>query len=114
MKAAIDVLKTYKQRKIAILGDMLELGEYSKKNHIEVGQYIEKNKIDILIVVGKESKNYKEGALREGFNANSIYEYKSVNSLKDKINDILIQGDVILLKGSRGSKMEEVLNIISG
>ena len=57
MKAAIEYLaKLPNKRKIAILGDMLELGEYSKQLHEKVGEEINKNKIDVLITVGEMSK----------------------------------------------------------
>ena len=58
MKATIEYLaKLPNKRKIAILGDMLELGEYSKQLHEKVGEEINKNKIDVLITVGEEAKN---------------------------------------------------------
>lgn len=58
MKSAIEYLKNIEgKRKIAVLGDMLELGEYSKELHEKVGLEVAKNKIDILITVGKEAEN---------------------------------------------------------
>ena len=112
MKIAIDVLKTYKKRKVAILGDMLELGKFTKKSHIEIGEYLANNSIDIIIAVGKEAINYKEGAIRNGFSYENIYIFNNINQLKEKINDIIYNHDIILLKGSRSSKMEEVIELI--
>ena len=57
MKAAIEYLATLRNRKITILGDMLELGEFSKELHEKVGKEVAKNKIDILITIGLESEN---------------------------------------------------------
>jgi len=112
MKAAIDVLKEYKKRKVAILGDMLELGTYSKESHEEIGKYVAKSNIDILIVVGKEIKNYLAGAIMGNMKRDNIYIFESLVDLGSKINDIIHDNDIILLKGSRGSKMEDVQKYI--
>ena len=56
MKSSIDVLANYKKRKVAILADMLELGDYSQQLHEEVGSYVASKGIDILVCVGKEAK----------------------------------------------------------
>jgi len=112
MKAAIDVLKEYKQRKIAILGDMLELGTFSQKSHEEIGKYIAKSNIDILVAIGKEAQNYLNGAIRENMKRENIYIFETLIDIDSKINDIIQDNDVILIKGSRGSKMENVLKYI--
>ena len=56
MKSSIDVLTNYKKRKVAILADMLELGDYSQQLHEEVGNYVATKEIDVLICIGKEAK----------------------------------------------------------
>ena len=66
MKSSIDVLATYKRRKIAVLADMLELGEYSEQLHRNIGMYVAKNKIDILVAVGQESKYIIDAASKAG------------------------------------------------
>ena len=103
MKAAIEYLKEIKdKRKIAVLGDMLELGSYSEKLHKDVGHLVDKN-IDILITVGKEAKNISKCST-----ANEIYEFDNNNQAIEKIKSIITKDDVILLKASNGMKFNEI------
>lgn len=77
MKAAIEYLaKLPNKRKIAILGDMLELGEYSKQLHEKVGEEINKNKIDVLITVGEEAKNISKIAQKT---VKEIYNFEKMS-----------------------------------
>lgn len=113
MKAAIDVLATQKGRKIAILGDMLEMGEFSKDNHLDVGKYSSSSIIDVLIGVGEQAKYYIEGAKEFKTSNISLYYFSNLQQLAKEINDIIQIDDIILLKGSRGSKMESVMGFIN-
>ena len=107
MKAAIEYLKEIKnKRKIAVLGDMLELGSYSEKLHKDVGLLVDKN-IDILITVGKESKYIAEKS-----NAKEIYEFDSNNQAIEKLKSIITKDDVILLKASNSMNFNEITNSI--
>lgn len=104
MEAALDVLKNHNgKRKIAILGTMRELGHESELAHEKVSKYAI-DKADMLIVTGEYSKNYKKGFAN---NCIKIYDTKSdlINSLKDNIKN----GDVILVKASRGMKFEDIV-----
>jgi len=99
MKAALSVLKDYKgKRKIAVLGDMLELGPESGNYHQEIIAYANKLKIDKLITVGKN------------FSALPSYAKASAGTKEaiTHLNETLKPGDVVLIKGSRGMKMEEI------
>ena len=88
MKASIEALaRMNAKRKIAVLGDMLELGEYSKKLHEKVGSEVVKNKIDILITVGKEAKNIVNQAMRDGMKQN-----------KDTMLTLTVQDMLTMLK----------------
>ena len=102
MKAAIEYLeKIEDKRKIAILGDMLELGEYSEELHRKIGDII--NNIDILITVGNLSKYINENAkISQKFHCDNIEEATS------KIIDIMNSGDVILLKASNSMKFSKI------
>lgn len=111
MKASIDILKNYKSRKVAILGDMLELGDYEEIMHIKTGEYLAKNQIDILIAIGKNAGNYMKGALEYGFEEKNIFVFNDMLQAKTSIKDIICKGDTILLKGSRGSSMEKIMGI---
>lgn len=103
-KAAIDILaeSTESGRKIAVLADMLELGDYSEKGHFEVGAYAAKSKVDLVVCVGEESK-----ATCEGFGGNHKW-YMSREEAISYLKDELKSGDTVLIKGSRGMKMEEI------
>lgn len=111
MRASIDILKKYRNRRVAVLGDMLELGEYEKALHEKTGEYLAESGIDILIAVGKNAVNYKTGALNHGMSENSIFVFNDLTEAKTSIKDIICKGDTILLKGSRGSSMEKIMEI---
>jgi UDP-N-acetylmuramoyl-tripeptide--D-alanyl-D-alanine ligase len=115
MKAAIKVLEELgkSKRKIAILGDMLEMGDFSDSAHEYVGKLIFENKIDILITLGKKSKKIAEGAKNEGMDIDNIYSFDSIESINDFCKKYMNKkNDVILVKGSRGMKMENIVESI--
>lgn len=107
MKAALEYLgKLQEKRKIAVLGDMLELGDYSKELHEKVGEEVVKNKIDILITVGKEAKQIakiSEGKIKR------IIECDTNEETIENINKIKQENDAILLKASNGMHFGEIL-----
>lgn len=111
MKSAINYLGSIKtQRKVAILGDMLELGEYSEALHREVGKCVFDNNIDILITIGKCANYIKDEAIKLGFNKNNIYSYNSNEEANRELDSIIKDGDIILLKASYGMHLNEVYN----
>lgn len=104
MRSSLDVLSAYKNnRKIAILGDMYELGDESEKSHLEVGKYA-KDKVDTLIVIGKYIKNFKDG-----FNNDNIIMYNTKEECIKELENIIKLDDVVLVKASRGVKLENVV-----
>jgi len=106
MKAGIDTLNSFKGgRKIALLGDILEQGKYSEEVHRDVGKYLA-GKCDILIAVGKDSKYIFEEA--KAYTKAYYCETKEKALLT--LKKILAKNDVVLIKGSRGMHMEEMLN----
>lgn len=109
MEAALKVLSDIggTNRKVAILGDMLELGDYSQKGHKDVGRICAEN-ADILIACGTSSEETVNGALEAGMKGDRVYYYKTTQEAVSNIKNILKTGDVILVKGSRGMKMEEI------
>ena len=103
MKAAITYLKEIKdKRKIAVLGDMLELGDYSKELHEKVGEDVDES-IDILITIGKEAKYIAEKA-----KAKQIIECKDNEEAVRKLKELETKDDAILLKASNGMKFFEI------
>lgn len=110
VKASIDILKDLDgKRKIAILGDMLELGDYSEKAHKEVGRAVANNGIDILITVGKDSRFIDSGARDLGMKDEKIIHLGCNKDVIELIDTMVDVGDTILVKGSRGIKMEEIV-----
>ena len=99
MKAAIDFLGSRKERKIAVLGDMLELGEFSEKLHRDVGKVIVKNDIDILITVGEKAKYISDEANKLGMNELNII---NCNNNLEAINKI----------ASNGMKFKEIVEAL--
>ena len=95
-------------RKIAVLGDMLELGEYAKELHEKVGEEVAKNNIDILITLGENSKYIANRAKELKINK-EIYECNTIDEISSILKAILKKGDAILIKGSRGMELEKVL-----
>lgn len=113
MKASIEALSRINAtRKIAILGDMLELGEYSKELHEKVGIEVVKNKIDFLITIGEESKYIVKQAIKEGMNKEKIYELKTIEEAISLIKEQFQKGDAILLKASNGMNFNKIVEAI--
>jgi UDP-N-acetylmuramoyl-tripeptide--D-alanyl-D-alanine ligase len=114
MMSAISVLdKLIGNRKIACLGDMLEMGEYTERGHYQVGaEMMNGHKIDILITVGNSAKYIAAGAKEHGFNQGSIFICQDNHEAIEMLKGILKWGDAILIKGSRGMKMEEIVEYI--
>ena len=107
MKAAIDVLKKAEGVRVAIMGDMFELGSYSKQLHEEVGVYAAKSGIEKLVFIGEASKDGFMAALCEGCGA---VHYNSVDEfLKDDLKGLFAKGETILVKASRGMHFERIV-----
>lgn len=107
MLAALKVLKSYPgKRKIAVFGSVLELGEYRDKLLYELGEKIPEIGIDMLVTVTGDALSINEGAISKGFEnaVNVENNEKALEYLKENVKP----GDVILIKGSRGYKMEEI------
>ncbi|MGL4484115.1 MAG: UDP-N-acetylmuramoyl-tripeptide--D-alanyl-D-alanine ligase, partial [Anaerovoracaceae bacterium] len=108
MKAAIDVLNRQKNRKVAILGDMLELGNSSPNFHREVGEYVLDNGVDLLIAIGEMGAFIAEAAKRK--KKIEVRYYQNVENLIKDYDILLNEKDVILVKASRGMAFEKVVN----
>ena len=119
VKEAIDTLVLISEknnmRSIAILGDMLELGNGSPGFHREIGQYLSKKKVDVLIALGNLAGNIFEGYKKgDNFNKgkNLCFHFRDKKELEGEINNLLKEEDLILIKGSRANKMEDIINLI--
>ena len=109
MKAAIDLLATAPGRKVAILGDMFELGENEKAMHGEVGEYAAEKGIDLILCVGELSEAMYQEAVGSGGNAKY---YETREALEAVLNEILQQGDTVLVKASHSMAFENLVKCI--
>lgn len=110
MQKAIEALSTVKNNgnKIAILGDMMEIGKYSSDEHKKVGEQIFKSKIDILITVGIRAKQISESAVESGMDNNSVFHFKDYKDVSEKVFAFLKPRSVVLLKASQSIRLEKV------
>lgn len=107
--SALEVLKDIPAtRKVAILGDMAELGQYTNYAHEEAGKLV-KDSADVLITVGPKGKFIADGARKHGFLKNNIYSFSDYQETVKNIKDIIEPQDLILVKGSQSMRMEKVI-----
>lgn len=111
MKAAIDLLKMANTRKVAVLGDMFELGENERSLHGEVGKYAVEANIDELICVGGLSKAMFEEAVKAN-KTTSVYYFETRDDMISKKTFLFKQGDTILVKASHGMEFAEVVKLL--
>lgn len=111
VKSAINILSMYRnrRRKIAVLGDMFELGEQSKKLHESLADYIVTQNVSEVLTTGKMMKYLTEKLKK--FGAFSEY-FESKELLKKYLKKVNLHNSVILVKGSRGMKMEEIVSFL--
>jgi len=115
MKASINVLADMNctGRRIAVLGDMFELGENSEKYHYEVGEYLATKNIDEVVVVGDMSKHIVQAVLDAGVNIR-CNELKDNGEVSLFLLSVMAPGDAVLIKGSNGMKMYEIVKNVVG
>lgn len=111
MKASIDVLDMAIGRKIAVLGDMGELGEKAGELHREVGEYAASHGIDLVCGIGDLSKELVDGALKTASSTEGLWFATKADFL-DAIRDIIKDGDNILVKASHGMNFPEIVDAL--
>jgi len=119
MKSGIEVLctvqpadKVLSHRRVAVLADMLELGEFSEKSHLDVGAMVAANNVDCLVTVGNYAKYIAQGALENGFSKSALYVFSDNDEAKSQIMRILQPNDIVLFKGSRGMRLEQIADFV--
>lgn len=112
MRAAMNVLSEFDDkgmgRRVAVLGDMLELGAISEEQHFEIGRYAARSKIDVLVCVGDMARHIKRGAVATGMRNVSMFEDKAEAAAY--LEKILLPHDTVLFKASRGVALEQVID----
>ncbi len=99
MRASIDVLATAKGRKIAVLGDMGELGADEKRLHYEIGEYVVNSNVDVIFLTGELSKQIKAG-IEKTASKLEIHYFDNKNELSDALVDFVTENDTVLIKAS--------------
>ena len=113
MKASLEYLSNINaNRKIAVLGDMFELGNYSEELHRKVGEEVAKNHIDILISCGENAKYIVQQAEKIGMPKENIYYLKNVQEVEEKLLEIVKPNDALLIKASNGMKFFNIVEYI--
>jgi UDP-N-acetylmuramoyl-tripeptide--D-alanyl-D-alanine ligase len=101
---------TTEGRKILVAGDMLELGNLAGRFHHIVGRQAAESGIDYLVAVGKLAEHIARGAQEAGMSQKKIKMYNIPKEACEEIMRLVKKGDTVLVKGSRGMKMEEIVN----
>ncbi|MDD3285113.1 MAG: Mur ligase family protein [Patescibacteria group bacterium] len=114
-EACLSALKVLGQVKIdgdaskyAVLGDMLEIGAYSEEGHALVGRALFEQGIDYLVSVGERSRDIDRGAKEAGMSGDFIFHFDDSAAAGLFVQERLHEGDVVLIKGSQGARMEKV------
>lgn len=98
-------------RKIAILGDMLELGQFSVREHERIGEFLAK-KVDMLITIGVRSRKIADSALQYGLSEKNILQYDDADQAVPEIKRLVQTGDCILVKASQGVRAEKIVHAL--
>lgn len=96
-------------RKIAVLGDMLELGEQSHQRHSEIGNHISELGFDLILTIGEAAEHIGLRAIERGMSAHSVKHFDNNESINSFISEVIGFGDIVLVKASRGLKLDQVV-----
>jgi UDP-N-acetylmuramoyl-tripeptide--D-alanyl-D-alanine ligase len=111
MQAALQMLRDTPcaGRKVAVLGDMLELGVYTQRAHLDTGAVVANCGLSALVTVGQSAKWIAEGALAAGMSDHRVMPVLSVTEAAEALRSLVSEGDMVLLKGSRRVGLEKIL-----
>lgn len=114
MRAAVDLLSTAFTRKVAILGDMFELGDNTEKLHEDTGAYAALKGLDVIICIGELAKHMYQGALQvikeKSSTVKNVFYYRTKDEFWNQMDEILKKDDTILVKASHGMAFEEIVS----
>jgi len=114
VKEALRIISGAKKagRFVAVLGDMLELGESAARYHRDIGRTAANYKVDKIFAYGPHAKHVLEGANTGGMNSGRIETFSDMKELKNAVINFVSTGDIVLVKGSRGMQMERVADFL--
>ena len=95
-------------RKIAVLGDMSELGKYTSSAHEDTGA-VAAGTVNVLVTVGAKAKFIAKGAIEKGMPEEAVLSFDSADEAKKEVQDLIKPGDLILIKGSQSARMEKIV-----
>ena len=111
IKSSLEILiKREGKRKIAIIGDVLELGTFSKNLHEEIGKVLLNSDLDYIITIGNETK-YTDEYLKNN-NYNNLKHFNNEKGSYEYINNLLKDGDLVLFKGSHGMHLSNIIKYL--
>ncbi|MBQ1935878.1 MAG: UDP-N-acetylmuramoyl-tripeptide--D-alanyl-D-alanine ligase, partial [Clostridia bacterium] len=99
-------------KRIAVLGNMNELGDYAKSEHERVGRMIAELNLDFLVAVGDLAKGIAEGAVAAGFDPKALRVFDTNLAASAFLNTIIGAEDVVLVKGSHSTHLEEIIKAL--
>ncbi|HWV45861.1 MAG TPA: UDP-N-acetylmuramoyl-tripeptide--D-alanyl-D-alanine ligase [Nitrospira sp.] len=116
MKAAVQLLTQMgaKGKKIAVLGDMLELGPNADQMHEEVGRFLARQGVDLLVACGVLGRSLAKGAKQAGLDPSHIIDAPDARTAAAAMETVVKPGDAVLIKASRGMKLELVADALRG
>ena len=111
MLADLNLLEELDGRKVAVLGDMLELGRYEHQGHLKVGIRAAEV-VEELITVGKRAEIIANGAEGAGLGSKNIHSFADSEAATSFLDGFLSEDDVVLVKGSRGMRMDKIVSAL--
>ncbi len=111
MLAALNLLAELEGRKVAVLGDMLELGRYEREGHEMVGVRAARV-ADLLITVGERARIIAAAARQSGLRSSAVHECETTDQAIAYLSQILRDSDVVLVKGSHGIRMDRIVSAL--
>jgi len=111
MEAALDSLKIFNKRKIVVLGDMLEIGQYAPKAHETIGEKASEI-ADMIFTVGLRAKFISDSAVKAGFPQDKVFHFDTADQAKRVVQGKIQEDDIILIKASQSIRLEKVIKEI--
>lgn len=112
MRAALKVLGAYPKKRIAVLGDMACMGNFSKEEHLRVGKIAAEEKLEELFTVGEQARYIAQGAQEHGMSAEKIHSFQTVEQACEVLAQTMEQNCCILVKASRVMELERVTRFL--
>ncbi|MEA2065068.1 MAG: UDP-N-acetylmuramoyl-tripeptide--D-alanyl-D-alanine ligase [Patescibacteria group bacterium] len=116
VKAALETMREIRlpagANRIAVLGDMLELGSQTEQLHRDVGVNVVENGVDILITKGEAAREIAGGAINAGMKKDKVFSFSGNGKAGRFLQDRISKNDLILIKGSQGMRMEKIVKEI--